>query len=607
MNWEGELEDVVARAGTLDVAEEARRRTPHATRWTTPWATFFEPFALDVPRRGRWLDDPTGEHAAQRVDLDEHGRPVVVWMGEAQTCWRYAEDRWERWGNHGALSVYLLDGGRPAYVVGVDQMDRFVERWTWGGEQLVRVDRARAQPRGWASSLAMVALYDGDLQQILRATGRGDYREDNRLEPDAVMDALRGALQTAGELVPDRVTWDARTDRPEPMPEHPDAGLAAAALERATLAAVAAGTVRDPFCVVVHEARDDPDRTYPPHVLVVSESWRAGMLAAGRTGTAVLHQIWDAVESGHAQAVSLAGFLDDEGLYACRVLRTAFESSGTRAQRAAGRRFGTAIARDLAARLSRAPFLPLVDIGAGETRNYVTAGVALLRDVAPERLTAPAAAPAPDLSGLIDEIARTGLRVVKGRGHSRLGGPALLPAGASWPVTESGRPLTFLAGIDMTELPAFDGRDQFPATGWLLFYADLELGEAENLYLEESGNAEGDRARVLHAETAVAAAGPELEHRAVAFEPLSTLPERTPELGLDPFLGRNYDDAYWEQFDDLAHQIGGHYREYEPGSTVLLHLADDEQLGLELPYGYGITFRVPAGEDLSAAIAQTWQ
>ncbi len=88
---------------------------------------------------------------------------------------------------------------------------------------------------------------------------------------------------------------------------------------------------------------------------------------------------------------------------------------------------------------------------------------------------------------------------------------------------------------------------------------------------------------------------------------MSTLPERTPELGLDPFVGRNYDDAFWERFDDLAHQIGGHYREYEPGSTLLLHLADDEELGLEFPSGYGITFRVPAGEGLSAAIAQTWQ
>ncbi len=261
--------------------------------------------------------------------------------------------------------MYLLDGGRPVYVVGVEDRERSVERWTWEGEHLVRVDRARAQPRGWPSSVAIAAVYDGDLQQVLRATGRGDYRDDNRLDPDAVMGALRGALQTAAELVPDRVTWDARSDRPEPMPEHPDAGAAAAAFERATFAAVAASTVRDPFCVVVYEARDDRDRTYPPHVLVVSESWRAGMLAAGRTGTAVLDEIWEAVDAGHAESVSLADFLDDDGFYACRVLRTAFESSGTREQRKAGRRFG----RGDRARARRAAVARAVPAARGHRRG----------------------------------------------------------------------------------------------------------------------------------------------------------------------------------------------------------------------------------------------
>ena len=298
--------------------------------------------------------------------------------GRAADPWSHDEDRWERWGDHGKLSVYLLDGGRPVYVVGVEDRERSVERWTWEGEHIVRVDRARAQPTSWPSSLAIAAVYDGDLQQVLRATSRGDYRDDNRLDPDAVMDALRGALVTAAALVPDRVTWDARSDRPEPMPEHPDAGAAAAAFERATLAAVAASTVRDPFCVVVYEARDDRDRTYPPHVLVVAESWRAGMLAAGRTGTAVLHEIWEAVDVGHAESVSLAGFLDDDGFDACRVLRTAFGSSGTREQREAGRRFAAgdrARARGCGWRARRS------------CRSWTSAraSIALLRDVAPER------------------------------------------------------------------------------------------------------------------------------------------------------------------------------------------------------------------------------
>ena len=37
--------------------------------------------------------------------------------------------------------------------------------------------------------------------------------------------------------------------------------------------------------------------------------------------------------------------------------------------------------------------------------------------------------------------------------NTRLGGPGLLPAGAAWPRTSAGRPLAFLAGLDLAELP----------------------------------------------------------------------------------------------------------------------------------------------------------
>ena len=86
------------------------------------------------------------------------------------------------------------------------------------------------------------------------------------------------------------------------------------------------------------------------------------------------------------------------------------------------------------------------------------------------------------------EVARYGLRILPGTGgeRSRLGGPAPLPAGQSWPCTATGRPLAFLAGIDLSELPDFDERNRYPGGGWLLLFADIELDELHGLHLEEA-------------------------------------------------------------------------------------------------------------------------
>ncbi|WP_026912904.1 DUF1963 domain-containing protein [Patulibacter minatonensis] len=79
-----------------------------------------------------------------------------------------------------------------------------------------------------------------------------------------------------------------------------------------------------------------------------------------------------------------------------------------------------------------------------------------------------------------------------GPGRSRIGGPPVLPRGTRWPVRK-GRPLSFVALIDLAELPQFPGRRRLPATGTLTFFAALE-----RLFEPESGNRPGRRLRVLY-------------------------------------------------------------------------------------------------------------
>jgi hypothetical protein len=219
------------------------------------------------------------------------------------------------------------------------------------------------------------------------------------------------------------------------------------------------------------------------------------------------------------------------------------------------------------------------------------------------------------------EVARYGLRILPGTGgeRSRLGGPALLPAGQSWPYTGTGQPLAFLAGIDLTELPDFDERHRYPDGGWLLFFADIEIGGIHDLYLEEAGNAEGERARVLYAPpdvevVAVEPPGPRLRSRAVRLLPRLMLPEqRDPDfpvvdLELDAAELRRYEAVVGglleadpnNAFSGLNwppdHWFGGHWGEYEPDTTVLLNFSSDRALDFEFMDGGAIRFDIPTDD-----------
>jgi hypothetical protein len=128
--------------------------------------------------------------------------------------------------------------------------------------------------------------------------------------------------------------------------------------------------------------------------------------------------------------------------------------------------------------------------------------------------------------------------------RSHLGGPALLPAGHGWPRDRRGRALSFLAALDLAELPAYDGRDDLPPDGRLLFFADIANLDAEGL-VEEEPAAEGNRARLLYAREPVAAQEPAdlladannvLRRRPVVARPALAVPhdyEAAARLGVD--------------------------------------------------------------------------
>jgi uncharacterized protein YwqG len=58
-------------------------------------------------------------------------------------------------------------------------------------------------------------------------------------------------------------------------------------------------------------------------------------------------------------------------------------------------------------------------------------------------------------------------------GASRLGGTPDLPAATEWP-TWGGRPLSFLAQLNLAELAAYPAAAALPAAGWLSFFYDAQ-------------------------------------------------------------------------------------------------------------------------------------
>jgi hypothetical protein len=62
------------------------------------------------------------------------------------------------------------------------------------------------------------------------------------------------------------------------------------------------------------------------------------------------------------------------------------------------------------------------------------------------------------------------------KGRSRLGGAGVLPDGVGWPADPDGGAMTFLARIDLAEMPRLE---PLPARGTLLFFLDLSSGSMD--------------------------------------------------------------------------------------------------------------------------------
>ncbi len=434
---------------------------------------------------GEWLDAPGPYGDAERVLVGSDGRPLVHERprgGYVLRCWRYCEGFTEEVGFRNGVPhvtwVLASEDARPVWSVGADSLERWVERWTWAGEQVVRVEHGAASPRGWPRSFAVEAEFgpDGEVSRLRRGTGNDEFREDNRLGADDWLPALAQAFERATLITSEETMWPVQ--EPPPAPERPHV---------------------DPRSLSV-----DPD-------------------------------------------------------VAARALRD----------------------RDTLAELC-------AHVGLKE-----------------------------HASRLAHEVAAIGhlLRPTEREGGSRLGGPALLPPGEEWPLTADGRPLVFLAAIDLTELTSED----LPTTGgWWLFFADLGEDAEGDVFYEPEPNADGARGRMFHVPASAGAPedahppGESLKHRAVKLDPLLTLPDHydvAESLALDPDQAAIYDALHsildeallvpalpWE-----CHWVGGHQSDAqghppEDNSVLLFHVSNDHSLGFDFLDGGTIQFRIDANE-----------
>jgi hypothetical protein len=504
-----------------------------------------------------------------------------------------------------------------------------VQRLTWSDGRAVRTDGARASVNG-VHPFAADATYatGGRLERVRR-----DWLSDDAGD-------LAEGLERAATIVPERVIWDGRVSAPEPWPEDADALVEplAAALDRAIRAAIADAPVEAPFVVQVvtsGEART----TFPPRVRVVGAAWRDRMRKRSKYDGAAIGELYKAVDAGHGVALDLVDRLDEAALRACRAFTTAFDATAIWTRDRRSDALADAVGDRLAALLNGAPvagaadpFLALVQVGGqysssdGLERARRTAphfdrfmaSVASTRGKAARRTTVEQALRDRDalqaylaeggLPGhaarLAHEQAEVGFRLDAGDGRSRLGGRGLLPPGELWPADGDGHPLTFLAALDLSELPP----SRLPGRGWMLFFADTGDGDMDTGFYGDAENHPGAEARLLFTEEPVDAGPPgELTERRVVATPFVMLPDGfgARELaGLDVFEGQTYDELANElarpTWNDAPHWVGGWATGCQgvvddTGTLLLFHLSADDELGFSYLDAGTIQFRIPPG------------
>jgi uncharacterized protein YwqG len=660
--WEPDLAEVRARYEALD-AGDFGSAVEHACEWrpADPFSGFFlplPPVAQELfSAHGSWrLGDGAPHERPDSVALDASGRPVAHVL-ERSGDFERAKHLWW-WDEDGSLLEIELMGsgphvrraraidGRWAHIATVSaSVDEIVQTLTWRDGRAVRADIAGVylDGGGWAS--ARTAEFDAD-GRLLR------IREIR----DRCSGEIPACLEQAAALVPEEVVWDARVHSPEAWPGD-EAALAraaplAAALDRALRVAAAEADVIEPFLLEVFTA-ERRNALFPPIARLHSAQWRDRMRRSSSQDGAALFGTHKAANAGLAPDLGLADHLDEEALRTCRMLSSAYHAGSPRSLQSAADPVADAIGDELALSLNAEPlagaadpFLAAVFIGGRHRtgdrfdrirsivgRKHFARFLASVGSTKPrggaarqlreqarraltdrdalEALLADGGLPA-HATALAHQIAEPGLLLLPAGdtpARSRLGGPPLLPAGQSWP-----DPLTFVAGIDLTELPP----SALPVQGWLLFFLDFGTGDGDGL-TGEAPNQPGSPARLFWTENAVAATGPSLNPRPVTAHPYLTLPDDWTAgqlLSLDV-----YDrETYAELAERLAaalprrqsrHWLGGYVTgvQGEPldrETTLLLSLEEDGDLGFSFLDAGTVQFRIPpdalAQHDFARAI-----
>ncbi|HEX6715174.1 MAG TPA: DUF1963 domain-containing protein [Thermoleophilaceae bacterium] len=635
-----------------DIRLLARERRADVVEWR--WAAGGslphrpEPWASEVAGRDpAWLDEKP-EHTVHAVGFDRDGRPVLVevrWptIGKSRIdeVWFHA-DEWSDVLTHRGPERILFASGRVVAKVSGTPDEPQLELWDWSDGRPVRSNIGSASIERTMSE-TYVASYDDDGELVTLSRAVEITRSGN---PD-VIEATLAAVDHARELVPDHVVFDGRVARRASGLRATDEVVAVLgpAVEAAVVAAVRDSHVERPFVVELRLS----DESFPPFARVGGEEFRERMTALNPEGHAAVRLLFEA-KPPQGETLSLLDRLRDDALAVCRELNWAlsYERGHDHPDRKRASEICERLGRDWALHLNQwawpgaaDPFLVLVRIG----RQYedVDAYELARPAVGAERVAAflesiSSRAKSGDLPpdartelgplesalaarGLDNAAARIAgraelsfrLQPADGDIRTRLGGGGLLPPGEEWPHAAGGRALSFLAGVDLAELPQASA---LPEAGWLLFYADLDNDEALGL-VEPVANEDGAPARVFYVPPGsepVAAEPPRklrdrlVERRVVPVAQL-TLPddyELGARLELDPAAASvvedvanslRYGEAGWrtEEGDHwvLGEVTGAQGHPTDPGTVLLLHMAYDESLGFEFLDGGAIQFRIP--------------
>jgi hypothetical protein len=571
-----------------------------------------EPWASE--RAGQdpfWSDD-----GWVRVGFDEEERPVLAELHEhVEEVQLHGDDHIDVLDRNGWARRWWLEDGRPTFMVQVTPLSVEVERWTTPLDGHL----AAVYPEYTVSERYVAEVDDeGRLERLARAVVTPE-RKGGDQDTD-----LEAALDTAAELETDHVVYDARLHRREPRLPPSDEILERllAPLEAAVVDAVREAGVERAFAAVVDGL--------PPVVWIGSERFRDHARAVSPADGDALSLLSQA-DPPDAAEVRLVDRLDPDALRACRELNWAADAD--RSERVRGEEIRAELDHALALRLNERawdgtaePFLVVVGrldrTAQAVGRKRVAAFRASIASRA-RRAGKPRGRARHDRATLTAELARRGLerhserlanevaveanRLVSGGSRSRLGGPALLPPGEPWPLDADGDPLTFLAGIDLGELAV---RGPLPEAGWMLCFASLDS-------LAEPGpNVAGQPARMFYTRDPVAAdpPGERLDERFVTPRAQLVLPDAWGagrSFGLDVVESVVYDelaadlagDAHW-----VLGALSGVQGEPLGGDVLLLHLSEDDELGLGILDAGSLQYRIApdalAQRDWSAV--QAW-